>query len=315
MDKVKAKDLVVPGLLLAATFVTTALAGVQWSGQDPTELGNFSAGLPYACLLILVLGSHEMGHYITARLNNVASSLPHFLPFPPHYGLVPFGTLGAVIKIRSQIPSRTALFDIGVSGPIAGFCVSVIVLAVGFATLPPIEFLYSVHPEYRTMESLPTYGLTFGSNLGYEAVKLVFAKEGMFIPPMNEIYHYPFLCVGWFGLFVTALNLIPIGQLDGGHIITAVFPNRARLIGRVTFVILLILGALGLLQLVGGPANLGWLGWGMWAVLLLVFERFAGRREQVLSTEGIPLTTSRLGAFYFSVGCFIFSFCPVPFSL
>ncbi len=315
MEKITARSLLLPGLLLLGTVLTTTLAGVQWSGNDPTELTNWSKGIPYALLLTLMLGSHEMGHFLAARLNRVSSSLPYFLPFPPYYGLVPFGTLGAVIRIRSEIPSRTALFDIGVSGPLTGFFVSIVILAIGFATLPPVDFLYGVHPEYRAMESIPTTGLTFGSNLAFEAIKFLFTKDGAFVPPMNEIYHYPLLCVGWFGLFVTALNLIPIGQLDGGHIVAAVYPVAAHNVGRVAFVILVLLGALGLLQLLGGPTNLGWLGWGMWALLLFIFERFGSRRQHGPSEQGMALTASRSTAFFLSVGCFVLSFSPVPFSL
>ena len=184
--------------------------------------------MTYSILLLAVLGSHELGHYLAARIHNVESTLPYFLPFPPHYGLMPFGTLGAVIRIRSEIRTRRALFDIGVSGPIAGFTTTLVILAIGFATLPNMEYLYGIHPQYRTMTSLPTGGLTFGSSLGYSIMAFLFAPTGAFVPPMNEIYHYPFLCVGWFGLFLTALNLIPVAQLDGGHILKASIGNRAH---------------------------------------------------------------------------------------
>jgi membrane-associated protease RseP (regulator of RpoE activity) len=263
----------------------------------------------------MVLGSHEMGHYVAARLNRVSSSLPHFLPFPPHYGLVPFGTLGAVIRIRGEVSSRAALFDIGVSGPIAGFCVSLVILCIGFATLPPIDFLYTVHPEYRTLQSLPTTGLTFGTNLAFEGVRLALARDATFVPPMNEIYHYPFLCVGWFGLFITSLNLIPIGQLDGGHVIAAMFPQSARLVANIAFSILILLAALGVLEFFGGPSHLGWIGWGVWAIILFMFERFTIRGGNRLLLEGQGLTGGRQKAFYFCLACFVVSFTPVPFAL
>ena len=315
MESIKTRSLITPALMLMGTGVTTTLAGVQWAGNDPTELSNFHLGLPYALLLLLVLGSHEMGHYIAARAHGVASSLPHFLPFPPYFGLVPFGTLGAVIRIRSEIPSRFALFDIGVSGPISGFCVSLVVLGIGFATLPPIDFLYHIHPEYSTLQSLPTSGLTFGSNLAYKALELMLTRDGAFVPPMNEIYHYPFLCVGWFGLFITALNLIPIGQLDGGHIVSAAYPTISKIAARIAFISLIVLGALGLIQFLGGPSNLGWLGWGVWAALLFTFDRFASRRPTVPWEQGTTLNQARRGALYFAFVCFVSSFSPVPFAL
>jgi membrane-associated protease RseP (regulator of RpoE activity) len=304
-----------PASLFVATAATATLAGVQWAGLDPTELSNFSSGITYALLLLIVLGSHEMGHYVAARMNRIPSSLPHFLPFPPHFGLIPFGTLGAVIKIRGEIPSRKALFDIGASGPIAGFAVSVILLCIGFADLPGIEFLYQVHPEYRTLKTIPSSGLTFGTCLAFDAIKTAMTFEGQFVPPMNEIYHYPFLCVGWFGLFLTTLNLIPVGQLDGGHIVSAIFPVAAKSIGRITLVILLVMGTLGLYQLLGGPSGIGWLGWGTWAVLLILFDRLIDRGRPPVYGPEQELSPGRKIAFATSLIIFVVSFSPVPFSL
>src|SRR5262249_53972272 len=146
-------------------------------------------------------------------------TLPFFIPVPP-FTINPFGTMGAVIRIKSPWTSKRSLFDIGIAGPLAGLIVTIIILAVGMATLPGKEYLYTVHPDYRTMAKLPSDGFTLGSSLFFSWVRHL-APHGAFVPPMNEIYHYPFLCVGWFGLFVTALNLIPVGQLDGGHILYA----------------------------------------------------------------------------------------------
>ena len=268
-----ARDVLAHSFLLICTFVTATLAGVYWNNKDPLELEYFSNGLPYAVLLIVFLSSHELGHYITARINGVSASYPYFIPFPSFLGLNPFGTMGAVIRLRSAVPSTKALFDIGAAGPISGFIVSAVFLVVGFRTLPSIHFLYEMHPEYATMASIPEGGLRFGSNLVYSLLASTIPSPGSFVPPMNEIYHYPFLCVGWFGLFVTAMNLIPVGQLDGGHIALAVLGRRAGFVGRVSIAILSILGVAGLLPLLGVDIRWGWSGWLLWAILLLVFAR------------------------------------------
>jgi len=263
--------------LFVLTFLTTSFAGVAWLNLDPLELLNFPAGLLYATLLVMMLLSHEMGHYIAARLHGVDATLPYFLPFPTHLlpiPVFPFGTLGAVIQLRSRVPNRRALLDIGAAGPLAGFVVSVVYLYIGFRTLPSIEYLYAIHPLYRGMAVIPSDGLAFGSNLMYSVMRSVVPSQGAFIPPMNEIYHYPFLCVGWFGLFITAMNLLPVGQLDGGHITRALFGDASRLIGRIVIGVLAVVGLLGFLPLAGLPDTYGWSGWLFWAVMLyFVFER------------------------------------------
>ena len=312
MSKISLRTLLTHGSLLALTFVTTTLAGVQWTGYDPTEIANFFHGISYSVLLLTVLGSHELGHYIAARVHSVDSTLPFFLPFPPYYGLMPFGTLGAVIKIQSEIRTRKALFDIGVSGPIAGFVVSVIVLAIGFATLPSVEYLYNVHPEYRTMSSLPLGGLTFGTSVAYSLLADVFGPTDAFIPPMNELYHYPFLCVGWFGLFVTALNLIPIAQLDGGHITKATLGRRARPVEISALVFLVVLGIAGLMPMFGLPFVTGWPGWLLWAAILAAMNRMSRNRSLVMAFPD-DLDSTRQGLALISLLIFIFSFSPTPF--
>jgi membrane-associated protease RseP (regulator of RpoE activity) len=239
------------------------------------ELANFHRGLPYSALLISVLGAHELGHYIAARHYRVIASLPYFLPFPSFVaGVFPFGTLGAVIRLRSRIPNRHALFDIGIAGPLAGFVVSLAVLLYGFASLPSKDYLYSIHPEYVGLESIPQKGLVFGAPVLFQTLARTVPGGNAFVPPMNEVYHYPFICVGWFGLLVTSLNLIPVGQLDGGHITFAILGPRGKIISRVAFVSMLLFGLLGLLPYFSFPDYGGWPGWILWAgVLWLVFRK------------------------------------------
>ena len=308
------RRIIVHGGLFLLTLFTATLAGVQWLNKDFLELTNLSLGLPYSILLVVMLGSHEFGHYIAARIHKVDATLPYFIPFPSVYGfLVPFGTLGAVIRVRSAIPSRKATFDIGASGPIAGFVLSCVILIVGFRTLPGIDYIYSIHPEYAQMTSIPATGLTFGRSLLFIAIEKVFAPAGAFVPPMNEIYHYPFLCVGWFGLFVTALNLIPIGQLDGGHITFAMFGGKHHRIGQVALILLIFFGTLGCLPVVGVDFNYGWIGWLFWAIVLAVFLKRAMFARPALE-DMTPLSLPRTLVGWICVLMFVVSISLTPFS-
>ncbi len=252
--KVLKKKYAIHILLFVITFFTTTLAGVQWLMKDFTNPANWVYGLSYSIPLLLFLSAHEFGHYFAAKYHNVKATLPYYIPiFLPFF--VNFGTFGAVIKTQSPIPNRKALFDIGVAGPIAGFIVSLGILIYGLYNLPPIDYIYSIHPEYLTQYNgaIPGNGLHFGDTLLYFILSELFANPNGFLPPMNEIYHYPFLCVGWFGLFVTALNLIPIGQLDGGHITYAMFGNQHRKIARSAWWLMFMMG---LFSLLGGLETL-----------------------------------------------------------
>ncbi len=230
-------------VLFVLTFITCTIAGTQWAMKNYLDLSNWHYGLTYAVLILTFLLSHEFGHYIASKIHRVDASLPYFIPVPfPEIML--FGTFGAVIVTRSPITNRKALFDIGVAGPLAGFVVSFLFLAYGLATLPPKEFIYTIHPEYviNFGGEVPATGLHFGDTLLYSLLSKVFANPNGWLPPMNEIYHYPFLSVGWFGLFVTTLNLLPFGQLDGGHIVYSMFGRYQRVIAKVTWWTMFILG-------------------------------------------------------------------------
>ncbi|MBI5464027.1 MAG: site-2 protease family protein [Ignavibacteriales bacterium] len=238
--------------LLVLTFFTTTIAGVQWIGGDPFELANFHLGLPYSISILFILLCHESGHYFAARYHDVKTTLPYLIPFPPVLLLfqlfLNFGTFGAVIRTRSLVPSKRAIFDIGVAGPIAGFVASAAVLIYGFLHLPGPEYLLTIHPKYdfATNTILDSEGLSlgFGNPLMYGFLQSVFANPSHhFIPPMTEIYHYPYLCAGWFGLFVTAMNLIPIGQFDGGHLIYSMFGDAHRRIAHWSFYTLIAFAA------------------------------------------------------------------------
>jgi membrane-associated protease RseP (regulator of RpoE activity) len=308
------REYLVHAALFALTFVTTAIAGVQWLNKDPLELTNFPAGVSYAVLILLMLGSHEFGHYIAARIHGMKSTLPYFLPFPSFLGIFPFGTLGAVIRLKSPIPSRKVIFDVGSAGPLAGFLVSMVILIIGFLTLPSIDYLFSIHPEYAQMERIPTEGLTFGRSIFYSLFAWLFAPSGAYVPPMSEVYHYPFLCIGWFGMFVTAMNLIPIGQLDGGHISFAMFGTRYHLIAQVSLVLLVLLGSAGFLPLLNIPFEFGWTGWLFWALLLIGFMRLSRMNRPHLDDD-TPLDPVRMFIGWICVLVFIGSFSLTPIEI
>ena len=302
-----------------------------WLGE--IDLVNISRGFPYSLSILFILGCHEFGHYFACRHHGVASSLPYFIPVPPMTDIINFGTMGAVIKTRTPIPSRKALFDIGIAGPIAGFIASIGILIWGFTHLPGREFLLSIHPEYDfTIGGIPNlpagYTLTMGSNLLYDFLASVFSTPGAYVPPMSEMYHYPFLVTGWFGLFVTALNLIPAGQLDGGHVTYATLGARHGLLARIVVVLLAALGVAAflpaLLDLTGFPAASAailslvqpygayfWPGWLLWAFLIKVFIKVD--HPPVLDQE--PIGRGRRWLALLALVMFLVSISPAPIYL
>ncbi len=322
-------------ILFVCTFLTVSIAGAAWSGIDYTNLNNIAFGFQYAVLLLLFLSAHEFGHYFASRIHKVDCTLPYYIPFPPFPGVPNFGTMGAVIKIRTPIPTRKALFDIGAAGPIAGLIVSIAFLIVGFATLPDISFLYKIHPEYKLLTELPTTNLHFGDTILYQILQWAFSTKGAFVPPMNEMYHYPLLNVGWFGLFVTSLNLLPIGQLDGGHILYAMFGEKQFRIGKYFWWFILIVGSGSLLMTVQEllsfdtpnqmitilqnsilPAiekvkqifpmyYFGWGGWLFWALITKIFIKIP--HPPIYDTNPIGKTRMFIGWIVIAFMLLIFS--------
>ena len=295
--------------LFVFTFFTTTLAGVGWNNTDPYQLENFNLGLTYSILMLTVISTHEFGHYFAARMHKIDVTLPYYIPFPFLF-LNPFGTMGAVIKMKTRTQSRKSLFDIGVSGPIAGWIASIVILIIGFMNLPSIDFLYGIHPEYKTTGILTT-GLTFGDNLVFYVLEKIFSlKHNLFIPPMNEIYHYPFLCVGWFGLLITSLNMMPVGQLDGGHISYTMFGEKSKYLGYTVFYLLVLFGILGFLPLLNIKLNIGSLNWLVWAVLIFFVIKI--KHPPICHDINEPLGTFRTAVGWFSYFIFVVSFCPIP---
>lgn len=298
----------------AFTFYTTTLAGAAWLNIDPYNLENFKYGLTYSVLILFVLTCHEFGHYFAAKIHKVDVTLPYYIPFPFLF-LNPFGTMGAVIKMKSPSKTRKALFDIGIAGPIAGFIASVAILIYGMTHLPPFEHIYQIHPEYQAT-GIPTSGFSFGPTLLYWGLsELLTSSPDVFLPPMNEMYHYPFLCVGWFGLLITALNLLPVGQLDGGHITYALLGNKHKIVARIFFGFVLGMGLLGLLGTLPLPgleklSSYGLFNWLVWAILIFFVIKID--HPPIYDTEPIGLGRQLWGVF--ALFMFVSSFTPVPFN-
>jgi len=279
--------------LFLLTLGTTVLAGIAIVRAGPTEGLAFDVfglpaarrwvqlgwGLAYAGPFLGVLAVHEFGHYFTARYNRVRTSLPYFLPVP--FGL---GTFGAVIRIKDRIFSRREFFDIGLAGPLAGLLVAVPLLAYAFAHLPdPVEYLLVTNPQLG--RTAPEW--TLAHPLLYQLLEKLFADPSR-IPPPNQLLHYPLLVAGELSLFFTALNLLPVGQLDGGHILYGLLgPRRAGRLSAVLFVAFIFYAGLGIFSL-----NSGWQTWLYGGVpyawyLWLVFRKILPRSRQVLAVAAL----------------------------
>lgn len=275
-------------IINAVLFALTVLslfwvgAGIQ-AGLDNPGATNFEdldiqlwKGWQYAVGLMLILGAHELGHYFAGRYHKVAVTLPYFIPLP--FG---FGTLGAFIQLREPMKSRNILFDIGVAGPLAGLFFAIPILFLGLATS-------EIHP-------IPENVIFEGNSLFYAGAKiLVF---GRFVPDgTDDVFINQFAQAGWTGLFVTMLNLIPVGQLDGGHVMYSLFGKYARKL------YMPIVGTLAMLTVLVNPA------WGLWTVILL----FLGRTYAIPLDDVTPLSNRRRFVGYLAVVVFILLFIPDP---
>ncbi len=301
-------------LLFAITIATTLVAGTEWiTGKaGPHDFFSLAVALPYSFSVLFILGVHEFGHYFAARYHKVDVTLPYFIPFPPIAGFLNFGTMGAVIKTRSIIVSNKAMFDIGIAGPIAGFFAALIVLIFGYINLPEPQYILTIHPDYFSAGyGKDVISLKFGSSLLFEFFNYIFKTPTNFIPPMSEIYHYPYLTAGWLGLFVTAMNMIPVGQLDGGHILYSMFGvKKHEAIASVSMILLIILGVFGALDsFLNLGFNFGWIGWLFWALVLNFVIKV--KHPPVFNFK--PLDTKRMALGYFSIFILIISFTPSPF--
>jgi len=283
-------------LLLLATLLSTTIVGAgmahSFAQNQPVDLGEnltgylrmwsepsyLLAGLPFSLTLLTILLAHEFGHYLAARYYLVDASLPFFIPFP---SLI--GTMGAFIRIRSAILSKRVLFDIGIAGPLAGFV----------ALLPPLIAGVALS---KVVHGIGHSGdLMFGTPLLLRMVELV-RFPGV---PLDDIYLHPVARAAWVGMLATALNLLPIGQLDGGHILYACFGDRTKYLSRV---FVGGLAALGTYQLFTTDYKAG-MSWIVWSVLLL---GFAMRHPKIVDPN--PLGSRRIWLAVVALALLVLSF-------
>jgi len=270
-------------VLASATVVTTMIAGSFLFGANPfSNPIEILKGLPYTLAIMFVLGSHEMGHYVVAKLHGMKTSLPYFIPFP-HI----FGTMGAVIKHRGPIPSRISLFDVGIAGPIVGLIASIIVTAIGLS-LPPVHIPTENFIAFQL--SLP---LLF---------KFIASIMGGIEPDM--IMH-PVAFAGWVGMLVTTLNLIPAGQLDGGHMMRAMLGPKSVYVSAVMPFILLSLSMFIFFVLHQNGSM--WLFWG----LLITFFTSSGHPEPLEDSDSIGRRRIILGILTFGAGLLCVTLTPI----
>lgn len=273
-------------VLFGATLVTTTMAGALNAGVDPfaTWFG-FVAGLPFSLTLLAILLFHEFGHYILARRHGIPTTLPYFIPGPPFL----VGTFGAFIRMHGMPRTRAALFDVGAAGPWAGMIVAVPAVILGLA-------LSEVHPipERDYLTEAGGGGFVFGNSILFGVLsRIVLGVD----PDTVAVILHPIALAGWFGLFVTFLNLLPVGQLDGGHVVYALFGRRHRTISRFVLLGVIVLGFYG------------WEGWLMWAVMLA----FVIKVDHPDTTDAeTPLDPFRRRAAWTTIVLFLLVFMPVP---
>jgi membrane-associated protease RseP (regulator of RpoE activity) len=297
----------VNGLLFAATVLAVFFAGAAIDGAIPKDAGFLGVvrvlhkGYRYAVPLLAILLFHEFGHYIAARLHRVRASLPYFIPAP---FVNPFGTMGAVIAMPERIRSRNALLDIGAAGPLAGLVIALPVLAYGLATsdVGPVELPYSKE----------------GDSLLYLAMKRIFIGP---IPDGHDVHLNAVAFAGWTGLFVTALNLIPVGQLDGGHIAYALLgPKQDRLATFIHAGLLVVAGinlAVFVLPAARGGGDVGEaIGnstfYVLWFFLLAAIRWRTGMNHP--PTDDATLSPRRRGVAALSLAFFVLLFMPTPWA-
>lgn len=302
-------------LLFATTFVTVWMGGALLAGSSLPLAFPFSAdvsripelwslllsetaalrpGLDFAMALMAILLAHECGHYLTARRYGINASPPYFIPAPTILNFI--GTFGAFIRLRSPVVDRRQLLDVGAAGPWAGFVVAMVALTVGLARS-------QVFPEAGPSNQLVLFAdleLYLGDS------PLLYLMRRWIVGDDTVLLH-PLAVAGWFGLFVTTLNLLPLGQLDGGHILYALLGRRQEMVSSAAWIGLMVLG------FIAGRAASPWIAWfwWTWAIIILLIGRGRLAHPQVLDRHR-PLTRGRHIAGWITMVLFAATFCPIP---
>ncbi|NOY63931.1 MAG: site-2 protease family protein [Nitrospirae bacterium] len=297
----KRKAYTVQLILFVLTVLSTLMAGALQKGINIfSEPARIVEGIPFSVSLLAILLTHELSHYFASKINHTEASLPYFIPAPSI-----FGTFGAFIKMRSPIATRKALIEIGASGPIGGFIVALIVSIYGLS-LSSVVDLSSEH-----------VGLVLGDSLLFRLLSRIILG----VPPEGkDILLHPVAFAGWIGFFVTSMNLLPIGQLDGGHIAYALFGQRRH--RRISFFLATTLAIVGISRLYlysdifssgifNTLRNYLWEGRAVWAFLLFILG--IDHPPVVFWEEPLPKSRQIMG--YVALIIFILTFVPVPISV
>ncbi|MBA3584558.1 MAG: site-2 protease family protein [Gemmatimonadetes bacterium] len=265
--------------VLSTLWAGAYLEGAPWNflARDP---GRLLEGLPFSAALMGILAAHEFGHYIAARRYGLHVTLPFFIPMPI---LSPIGTLGAVIRMKTPIYTRRMLLDVGAAGPLAGILVAIPVAAWGIAGSP-------------VLPAEAPAGIRLGEPLLFQALA---ALLGASHPETHDLYLNSIAFAGWIGIFVTALNMLPIGQLDGGHVLYALLGRAQHWVGYAFFAAIVVMGW-------------WWPGWYVWAILLLFLIRI--KHPPVLDSD-LDLDPRRRWIGWLAVAVFVLCFTPVPFEI
>ena len=263
------------------TLITTTWVGTGLGPDAPWSvlIRALPSGLWYSLPILIILGCHEFGHYVYCRKHDVDATLPYFLPAPP---FLLTGTFGAVIRIRQAFPSKKALFDIGVAGPIAGFVALVPFLYWGITL--------------STVAPIPPHAIYFGEPLLYKAfAHLQFGP----VPAGKDVFLHPMAFAAWFGMLATAWNLLPFGQLDGGHLTYATLGDSSRYFSLVT---------------VAGAVVMTFVSysWAAMTLMMVAMLFFLGPRHPRVIYESEPLAPGRVALAIFAIAMFVLCFTPVP---
>ena len=271
-------------ILFLLTIFTTLFAGALMEGaqiySNPLEIFK---GIPFSFTLLFILGTHEFGHYYYAQKHKVDATLPYFIPAPPFLFLI--GTFGAFIKIKSPIYRKDALLQIGAAGPIAGFIIAVPALVIGL--------LLSEVIEKKDIQG----GIILGDSILMKVLTFI-THPGLL--ESQDIMLHPIAFAGWIGLLVTMLNLLPIGQLDGGHIAYAMLGEKQDIIGKLAFLLLI-------------PLSFFSINWLIWGILLLLLMRSV--KHPPIQDIHVPLSYKDKRIGYACLIIFILCFIPAPFKI